>query len=77
MKQTYHIHGMSCNGCKKHVEQILSKVEGVEDVVVDLSKSEATVNTKKPIRFKRLEKAFQEDGGGYEIYKEKKQHNKS
>ncbi|AYN69124.1 cadmium-translocating P-type ATPase [Euzebyella marina] len=74
MKQTYHIHGMSCNGCKKHVEQILSKVEGVEDVVVDLSKSEATVNTKKPIRFKRLEKAFQEDGGGYEIYKEKKQH---
>lgn len=28
MKPTYHIHGMSCNGCSHPVEETLSKVEG-------------------------------------------------
>ena len=43
MKHTYHIHGMTCNGCRSHVEETLSKVEGVSKATVDLEKAEATI----------------------------------
>ena len=43
MKHTYHIHGMTCNGCRSHVEEILSKVEGVSKATVDLQNAEATI----------------------------------
>ena len=29
MEQTYQVHGMTCNGCRGHVEETLSKVKGV------------------------------------------------
>ena len=45
MKHTYHIHGMTCDGCRKHVEETLSKIEGVSKVTVDLSKEEAVIET--------------------------------
>ena len=34
---------MNCNGCRSHVEEILSKVEGVSKAKVDLEKAEATI----------------------------------
>ena len=43
MKHTYKIKGMTCNGCRSHVEKILSKVEGVTKASVDLEKAEATI----------------------------------
>ena len=43
MKHTYHIHGMTCNGCRSHVEETLSKVDGVSKAMVDLEKAEATI----------------------------------
>ncbi len=43
MKHTYIIQGMTCNGCRSHVEQVLSKVNGVSNAVVDLEKAEATI----------------------------------
>ena len=45
MKHTYHIHGMTCNGCRNHVEQTLSKIEGVTNASVDLEKAEATIES--------------------------------
>lgn len=41
MNHTYQIQGMTCNGCKTHVEETLSKVDGVSRVSVDLQKAEA------------------------------------
>lgn len=69
MKHTYHIHGMSCNGCKTHVEQTLSAVKGVEKVVVDLENAEALVEANGKVSLKTLQKAMEKDGGHYSIHK--------
>lgn len=69
MKQTYHIHGMTCNGCRNHVEQTLSKVEGVTSVSVDLEKAEASIEMEAHITIETFRKVMQEDGGAYSIHK--------
>ncbi|NHF61498.1 copper-translocating P-type ATPase [Flavobacteriaceae bacterium TP-CH-4] len=67
MKHTYHIHGMTCDGCRKHVAETLSKVEGVTAVSVDLEKAEATVQMEKHVPIEKLKEALQNDGGTYSI----------
>jgi Cu2+-exporting ATPase len=69
MKHTYHIRGMTCNGCRSHVEQTLSKVDGVTSVSVNLEKAEATIEMKPHIPIETFQKALQEDGGTYSIHK--------
>ena len=51
MKSTIKISGMTCNGCKSTVESKLSLLDGVYDVQVDLTKSEAIIYSKNPISF--------------------------
>lgn len=67
MKHTYSIHGMTCNGCRNHVEQTLSKVEGVTNVSVDLEKAEATIEMKMHVPLANFQKALEDDGGSYAI----------
>lgn len=43
MKKVIIIEGMMCNHCKKNVETILSELNGVEQVTVDLEKKSATL----------------------------------
>lgn len=43
MTHTYNIQGMTCNGCRSHVEQTLSKVDGVTNASVSLEKKEAVI----------------------------------
>src|SRR6056297_558306 len=74
MKHTYHIHGMTCNGCRNHVEQTLSKVEGVTTASVDLEKAEATIEMESHIPIETFQKAMQDDGGSYSIHKLGKHH---
>ncbi|NVN17524.1 heavy metal translocating P-type ATPase [Muricauda sp. HICW] len=68
MKHTYHIHGMSCNGCRNHVEQTLFKVDGVTSVEVNLEKAEAVIEMKEHIPIETFQKAMKEDGGSYSIH---------
>jgi cation transport ATPase len=42
---------MTCNGCKSTVESKLSSLDGVYDVQVDLTNSEAIIYSKNPISF--------------------------
>ncbi len=74
MKHTYHIHGMSCNGCRNHVEQTLSKVDGVDAVEVNLEKAEAVIEMNKHIPIEKFEEALEQDGGGYSIHPEGHHH---
>ncbi|MFD0762747.1 heavy metal translocating P-type ATPase [Lutibacter aestuarii] len=69
MKHTFHIHGMTCNGCRSHVEETLSKVKGVSKATVDLEKAEATIEMESHIPLKTFEEALKYDGGRYSIHK--------
>ncbi len=45
---TIKILGMSCEHCVRAVTKVLSSIDGLEDVRVDLSRGEASFNEKKP-----------------------------
>ncbi len=64
MTHTYHISGMTCAGCQYKVENLLSKVNGVERAEVDLERGEATVTMKQHIATAILQQALQ----GYPKY---------
>ncbi|HSP13024.1 MAG TPA: heavy metal translocating P-type ATPase, partial [Salegentibacter sp.] len=64
----FSVSGMTCNGCRSHVEETLNKVEGVEEAKVDLEKAEAEIRMKKHIPLKKFQKALEEDGGNYQIH---------
>ncbi len=68
MKHTYHIHGMTCDGCRKHVEEILSKIDGVSKVTVDLAKEEAVIETNEHFLIEKYQEALKKDGGTYSIH---------
>ncbi|WP_418603497.1 heavy metal translocating P-type ATPase [Hwangdonia sp.] len=65
----YHVHGMTCNGCRSHVEDILSKVKGVSEATVNLEKEEATIEMVSPIPIETFQDALKKDGGSYSIHK--------
>lgn len=69
MKHTYHIHGMTCNGCRNHVEETLSKVEGVSNVSVNLEEEKATIEMKSLIPLEKFQDVLKNDGGTYSIHK--------
>ena len=69
MKHTYYIQGMTCNGCRSHVEKTLSEVEGVSNARVNLEQEEATIETESHIPIETFQKALQEDGDNYSIHK--------
>ena len=60
MKHTYTVTGMTCNGCKASVEKTLQAVDNVDQVMVDLEASEATITMKKHINIKVFKKALPE-----------------
>lgn len=72
MIHTFHIKGMSCNGCRDHVEEALNKVEGVSKVTVDLQKSEAVLEMGKHIPLEKLQKAL--EGTHYRIMPPEHEH---
>ncbi|WP_028283540.1 heavy metal translocating P-type ATPase [Olleya marilimosa] len=74
MKHTYHIHGMTCNGCRTHVEETLSKVEGVSKATVNLEKAEATIEMESHIPIETFQEALKNDGGRYSIHKQGEHH---
>jgi len=61
---------MTCNGCRGHVEKILSTVEGVKLVIVDLQKAEAIIEMDRHIPIETFAEALKNDGGRYHIHKQ-------
>ncbi|WP_178984906.1 heavy metal translocating P-type ATPase [Winogradskyella helgolandensis] len=77
MKHTYHIHGMTCNGCRSHVEETLYKVVGVSKATVNLEKAEATIEMESHIPIETFQEALKKDGDRYSIHKQGEQHQHS
>ena len=59
MKHTYKISGMTCNGCRSHVEETLQKVDGVIKASVDLGKGEASIEMQEQVHVGAFEDALQ------------------
>ena len=68
MTHSYHVSGMSCNGCRSHVEKALSEVEGVAKAAVNLEKEEAEISMHHHIEIEKFQQVLKNDGGGYEIH---------
>lgn len=68
MKHTYHIHGMTCNGCRTHVEEVLSNIERVSKASVNLEKTEAILEMENHIPIEKLQEALKQDGDNYSIH---------
>ena len=85
MKHTYHIDGMSCEGCRKSVEEALNSIEGVT-AQVSLDPPMASIIMDQHIPTEKLQKtiskagdyriSMQDHGGGAMQHKpmEKRQH---
>ena len=67
MKHTYQIKGMTCDGCKKHLEQALGKVDGVTTVSVDLKNATSEIEMASHIPLEKLQEALKTSGGNYSI----------
>ncbi|SDR97449.1 Cu2+-exporting ATPase [Gillisia sp. Hel1_33_143] len=77
MKHTYKIHGMTCNGCRNHVEGTLSKVKGVSKATVNLAKAEATIEMESHIPIEKFQDALKKEGGTYSIHKSGERHHQN
>ncbi len=67
MEHTYQVSGMTCNGCRSHVEKTLSNVEGIEEVSVDLASGKAVLKMESHVPLQKMQEALANDGGRYSI----------
>lgn len=67
MKHTYNIHGMTCNGCRNHVEEALNDVKDVIKATVDLDKASASIDMRSHIPLETFQEALSTINGNYTI----------
>ena len=60
MTHTYKVSGMTCTGCQAKVQSLLSGVESVNNVKIDLAKGEATIQMDKHIATSALQDALKD-----------------
>lgn len=60
MIHTYKVSGMTCSGCLAKVHGLLSKVNGVQKVSIDLGKGEAAIDMVKHIPVSELKHALKD-----------------
>ena len=68
MQYVYSIQGMSCMGCRHHVQESLSGVPGVISAKVDLEKGEAVLEMETEIPIRKLQEAISNHGDRYTIH---------
>ncbi len=64
MQHTYKVEGMTCDGCRRNVENALNSIEGVQ-AEVNLDKAEALVKMEKHIPTEKLQDALSAKGHYY------------
>jgi Cu2+-exporting ATPase len=67
MKHTYSISGMTCHGCRNHVEKTLKAIKGVTHVKVDLAQHQAVIEMEEHIPLETLKNKLEGEGGSYSI----------
>ncbi len=59
------VKGMSCDHCVKAVTKALEKIDGVDNVKVDLERGEATFDETAPVNMSVVEEKIKK--AGYEV----------
>jgi Cu2+-exporting ATPase len=67
MKKSFSIVGMTCNGCRDHVQKALASIEGVEHASVSLEEKMADIEMPISIGIEVLQKAVA-DSGNYSLH---------
>ena len=62
MNTTIKVQGMSCNHCVMAVTKALSKIQGISDIKVDLTKGEATFNRTESVNLDQVTKEIEQEG---------------
>ena len=60
MTHTYYVSGMTCGGCQAKVQTLLSKVKGVKNVMIDLTKGQVAIDMDKHISTPELAAALKD-----------------
>ncbi len=60
MKMKVKIDGMTCDNCKKTVTRLISEIDGIRDVNVDLESGFAEVDAAFPIPKHRFEESLED-----------------
>ena len=58
MKHTYNIQGMTCESCRKHVEESLNALSEVQNATVDLDKKEVSIEMERHIETSIFQQAI-------------------
>lgn len=66
MKHTYKITGMTCNGCKSHVQQTLESVKEIDSVTINLSDGVTELVMSEHVSLEKLKELF--EGSNYMIH---------
>lgn len=66
-KHIYHIHGMTCDGCRTHIEAKLNEIEGIQ-ATVSLEKEQAEIESAAPPNLPLLQQKLAELGTNYHIH---------
>lgn len=67
MKHTYQIQGMTCNGCKNSVENVLENEKEIIKVVANLKKNEVEIEMTSHLSVKQLQEILVKGGLHYTI----------
>lgn len=65
MQTTLQVTGMSCMGCVNSVKRLLSAVDGVQSIEVDLAKGLVSVDHSEQVAVETLRDTI--DSGGYKV----------
>lgn len=60
MKHTYNISGMTCTGCQKKIHDLLTQVEGVKQVDINLESGEAVIEMSHHVSTASLQSALKD-----------------
>jgi len=58
----FDVEGMTCAACVNNVEQALRKVDGIDDVAVNLAMESATVTLRAPVQIRQLQQVVERAG---------------
>ena len=67
MKHTYQIHGMTCNGCKNNVENVLENKKEITKAVANLKQNEVEIEMTSHLTVEQLQETLVKGGLHYTI----------